>query len=67
MHDIGYQLSLFGFVHDNPHRPKKLAVTRTRFTITCLKTFYTRIAVGDCRDGILFYAYREVNISFGCT
>ncbi|XP_078180598.1 cleavage and polyadenylation specificity factor (CPSF) A subunit protein isoform X2 [Carex rostrata] len=55
----GSMLSMFGFVYDNPHRPKKLAVTRTRFTITCLKTFYTRIAVGDCRDGILFYAYRE--------
>ncbi|KAJ4801243.1 Cleavage and polyadenylation specificity factor (CPSF) A subunit protein [Rhynchospora pubera] len=55
----GNMLSVFGFLHDNPHRPRKLAVTRTRFTITCLKTFYTRIAVGDCRDGILFYAYRE--------
>jgi splicing factor 3B subunit 3 len=66
MHVACYQLSLFGFVHDNPHRPRKLASARTRFTITCLKTFYTRITVGDCRDGIHFFAYREVNISFSC-
>lgn len=36
-----------------------MSVGRTRFTITCLKTHFSRIAVGDCRDGILFYSYHE--------
>ncbi|RZS09485.1 hypothetical protein BHM03_00040566 [Ensete ventricosum] len=34
----------------NPQRLRKFAVGRTRFTITCLRTHLTRIAVGDCRD-----------------
>nr|CAD1818479.1 unnamed protein product [Ananas comosus var. bracteatus] len=54
----GNMLIIYGFSNEN-HRPKKLAFTRTRFTITCLKTHLTRIAVGDCRDGILFYSYYE--------
>lgn len=33
---------------------------RTRFMITSLTSHFTRIAVGDCRDGILFYSYHEV-------
>lgn len=44
---------------------KKCAFCRTRFTITCLKTFASRIAVGDCRDGVLFYSYNEVVLVFG--
>lgn len=28
--------------------------------ITSLTAYLTRIAVGDCRDGILFYSYNEV-------
>lgn len=28
--------------------------------ITSLTAHFTRIAVGDCRDGILFYTYNEV-------
>ncbi|KAJ3670186.1 hypothetical protein LUZ60_010510 [Juncus effusus] len=55
----GNVLSVFGFVGESPHRLRKLAITRTRFTITCLKSFLRRIAVGDCRDGILFYSYHE--------
>lgn len=33
---------------------------RTRFMITSLRTYFTRIVVGDCRDGVLFYSYHEV-------
>lgn len=55
---------MFGFAHENPQRMKKCAVGRTRFTITCLKTFASRIAVGDCRDGVLFYSYNEVILGF---
>ncbi|XP_072950937.1 uncharacterized protein [Typha angustifolia] len=55
----GNMLNVFGFVNENPHRLRKFAMTRTRFTITCLRTHFTRIAVGDCRDGILFYSYNE--------
>lgn len=55
----GNMIYVFGFTNENPHRIKKCAVGRTRFTITCLKTFASRIAVGDCRDGVLFYSYNE--------
>lgn len=55
----GNILFVFGFVNDNPQRLRRFASARTRFTITCLKTHFTRIAVGDCRDGILFYSYHE--------
>ncbi|XP_044456777.1 splicing factor 3B subunit 3 isoform X4 [Triticum aestivum] len=55
----GNTLSVFGFVNENPHRMKKYAVSRTRFTITCLKTYASQIAAGDCRDGVLFYSYHE--------
>ncbi|TVU41359.1 hypothetical protein EJB05_14867 [Eragrostis curvula] len=55
----GNSLYVFNFANENPHRMKKCAVGRTRFTITCLKTFASRIAVGDCRDGVLFYSYNE--------
>ncbi|KAK4762165.1 hypothetical protein SAY87_030049 [Trapa incisa] len=47
------------FVNDNPQKVKRLAVSRTWFMITSLRSFSSRIAVGDCRDGILFYSYRE--------
>ncbi|KAF8768534.1 hypothetical protein HU200_007544 [Digitaria exilis] len=55
----GNTIYVFGFAHENPQRMKKCAFCRTRFTITCLKTFASRIAVGDCRDGVLFYSYNE--------
>lgn len=29
--------------------------------IMSLTSYFTRIAVGDCRDGILFYSYHEVS------
>ncbi|XP_015898900.3 uncharacterized protein LOC107432303 isoform X1 [Ziziphus jujuba] len=48
-----------GFPSDNCQKFRKLAVGRTRFMITSLTAHYTRIAVGDCRDGILFYSYNE--------
>ncbi|URE40577.1 CPSF A subunit region [Musa troglodytarum] len=55
----GNTLNVFGFANENPQRLRKFAVGRTRFTITCLRTHLTRIAVGDCRDGVLFYSYHE--------
>ncbi|KAI3977642.1 hypothetical protein MKX01_004175 [Papaver californicum] len=50
---------LYGFVNENPQRVRRLAYARTRFTITCLASQSTRIVVGDCRDGVLFYSYDE--------
>ncbi|KAI7736980.1 hypothetical protein M8C21_005393 [Ambrosia artemisiifolia] len=47
------------FQNDNSLRVKRLAVSRTRFMIMTLTTHFTTIAVGDCRDGVLFYAYNE--------
>lgn len=34
---------------------------RTRHMITSLTAHFTRIAVGDCRDGIIFFSYHEVS------
>ncbi|KAF8022950.1 hypothetical protein BT93_F0461 [Corymbia citriodora subsp. variegata] len=48
-----------GFINDNPQKVKRYAMGRTRFMITSLTSHLTRIAVGDCRDGILFYTYHE--------
>ncbi|GAV86134.1 CPSF_A domain-containing protein/MMS1_N domain-containing protein, partial [Cephalotus follicularis] len=48
-----------GFPNDNSPRVRRLAVGRTRFMIISLTAHCTRIAVGDCRDGILFYSYQE--------
>ncbi|KAK4272631.1 hypothetical protein QN277_021156 [Acacia crassicarpa] len=48
-----------GFPNDNPQRVRKFAVGRTRFMITSLTARSARIAVGDCRDGILFYSFHE--------
>ncbi|PSS13770.1 DNA damage-binding protein [Actinidia chinensis var. chinensis] len=48
-----------GFPNDNPQRVRRFAVGRTRFMIMTLTAHFTRIAVGDCRDGILFYSYHE--------
>lgn len=48
-----------GFQNDNPKRIKRYAVERTRFMIFSLTAYFTRIAVGDCRDGVLFYSYHE--------
>ncbi|KAI4341297.1 hypothetical protein MLD38_026034 [Melastoma candidum] len=48
-----------GFLNENPHKVKRFALGRTRFMITSLTSYFTRIAVGDCRDGILFFTYHE--------
>ncbi|XP_010498325.1 PREDICTED: pre-mRNA-splicing factor prp12-like [Camelina sativa] len=48
-----------GFPNDSPERMKRFAVGRTRFMITSLRTYFTRIVVGDCRDGVLFFSYHE--------
>ncbi|PON82419.1 Cleavage/polyadenylation specificity factor, A subunit, C-terminal [Trema orientale] len=48
-----------GFANDNSQRVRKLAAGRTRFMITSLTAHFTRIAVGDCRDGVLFFLYHE--------
>ncbi|KAE8726484.1 Mediator of RNA polymerase II transcription subunit 7 isoform 1 [Hibiscus syriacus] len=55
----GNALHVFGFLGGNPQRVKIYATARTRFMITSLTAYRTRIAVGDCRDGILFYLYNE--------
>ncbi|KAJ7565692.1 hypothetical protein O6H91_02G071600 [Diphasiastrum complanatum] len=53
--------SLFclGFLSDAPKRLRKLSTIKTRFLITSIASHLTRIAVGDCRDGVLIYTYRE--------
>ncbi|XP_062166084.1 uncharacterized protein LOC133872546 [Alnus glutinosa] len=55
----GNSFFVCGFPSDNPQRMKRFAGGRTRFMITSLTSYFTRIAVGDCRDGILFYSYHE--------
>ncbi|KAL2225839.1 UNVERIFIED_CONTAM: Pre-mRNA-splicing factor RSE1 [Sesamum indicum] len=55
----GNSFYVCGFPNDNSQRVRRLAVGRTRFTIMTLTAHFTRIAVGDCRDGILFYSYHE--------
>lgn len=55
-----FQFYVCGFPNDDPQRVKRWAVGRTRFMIMTLTAHFTRIAVGDCRDGILFYSYHEV-------
>lgn len=55
------QFYVCGFPNDNAQRVRRLAVGRTRFMIMTLTAHFTRIAVGDCRDGILFYSYQEVS------
>ncbi|MED6208898.1 hypothetical protein PIB30_049406 [Stylosanthes scabra] len=53
-----------GFPNDNPQRVRKFAQGRTRFLVTSLTVHFTRIAVGDCRDGVLFYSYHEGSYSY---
>lgn len=48
-----------GFPNDNPQRVKRHAMARTHHMITSLTAHFTRIAVGDCRDGIILYSYHE--------
>ncbi|XP_039016046.1 splicing factor 3B subunit 3-like isoform X1 [Hibiscus syriacus] len=55
----GNALYVCGFPGDNPQRVRRFAIARTRFMITSLTAYRNRIAVGDCRDGILFYSYNE--------
>ncbi|GAB4851486.1 hypothetical protein Ancab_030888 [Ancistrocladus abbreviatus] len=55
----GNAFCVCSFQNDNPQRVRRLAVGRTRFMIVSLTAHFTRIAVGDCRDGILLYSYHE--------
>ncbi|KAL2345350.1 hypothetical protein Fmac_006635 [Flemingia macrophylla] len=48
-----------GFPNDNPQRVRRYAMGRTRHMITSLTAHFTRIAVGDCRDGIILFSYHE--------
>lgn len=51
------------FPNDNPQRLRRSAMGKTRFVIMTLTAHFTTIAVGDCRDGILFFTYHEVSAS----
>jgi splicing factor 3B subunit 3 len=53
------QLICLGFANDSHQRLRRFAVIKTRFVITSLTVHLNRIAVGDCRDGVLFYSYIE--------
>ncbi|OMO51866.1 hypothetical protein CCACVL1_29540 [Corchorus capsularis] len=55
----GNSFYVCAFPSDNPQRVRRYAIARTRFMITSLTANFTRIAVGDCRDGILFYSFHE--------
>ncbi|KAK1287156.1 hypothetical protein QJS10_CPB19g00834 [Acorus calamus] len=57
--ELAVSFHLYGFLNENPQRMRRFASARTRFTITALATCYTRIVVGDCRDGVLFFFYQE--------
>lgn len=57
----GNCLFCLGFRPDSPQRLRRMAMVKTRFMITSLSVHLSRIAVGDCRDGILFYTYQEVS------
>ena len=56
------QLSCLGFASDCQYRLKRYDSVRTRFVLMCIAVHLNRIAVGDCRDGILIYSYQEVKI-----
>lgn len=60
------QFYVCGFPNDNPQRVRRFAIGRTRFMIMSLTTHFTRIAVGDCRDGVVFYSYQEVTFAVFC-
>lgn len=55
----GNSLCILGFPSHSPHRLGRFDIVKTRFVITCIAVHLNRIAVGDCRDGILFYSYQE--------
>lgn len=55
------QFYVCGFPNDTPERVKRYAAGKTRFMIKSLTASFRRIAVGDSRDGILFYTYHEVS------
>uniref|UniRef100_A0A2P2LJR4 Pre-mRNA-splicing factor RSE1 n=1 Tax=Rhizophora mucronata TaxID=61149 RepID=A0A2P2LJR4_RHIMU len=55
----GNSFYVCGFPLDNLNKVRRLAQGRTRFMVTSLTAHSTRIAVGDCRDGVLFYSYHE--------
>ncbi|KAG2686848.1 hypothetical protein I3760_09G025800 [Carya illinoinensis] len=55
----GNSFYVCGFPSDNPQRMKRFTGGRTRFMITTLTSYFTRISVGDCRDGVLFFSYHE--------
>ncbi|CAM6115609.1 unnamed protein product [Calypogeia fissa] len=55
----GNNLLCLGFTHDSNQRLRRFASIKTRFVITSIAVHLGRIAVGDCRDGVLFYCYRE--------
>lgn len=55
----GSNFYVCSFQNENSLRVKRLAQGKTRFMIMTLTTHFTTIAVGDCRDGVLFYAYYE--------
>lgn len=55
----GNSFFVCSFPYDNPQRVRRSAMGKTRFMIMTLTAHFTTIAVGDCRDGILFYTYHE--------
>ncbi|CAM8965599.1 unnamed protein product [Rhodiola kirilowii] len=55
----GNSFYVCGFISENPQKMRRYAVGRTRFMITTLTAHADRIAVGDCRDGVLFFSYLE--------
>ncbi|KAH9329513.1 hypothetical protein KI387_001621, partial [Taxus chinensis] len=55
----GNNLFCLGFPQDSPQRLRRYSYSKTRFTITSIAVHLNRIAVGDCRDGVLFYSYQE--------
>eukprot|EP00252_Welwitschia_mirabilis_P013831 TRINITY_DN3051_c0_g1_i1.p1 TRINITY_DN3051_c0_g1~~TRINITY_DN3051_c0_g1_i1.p1 ORF type:complete len:736 (-),score=114.68 TRINITY_DN3051_c0_g1_i1:815-2743(-) len=55
----GNNLFCLGASPEGPLRLRRCSHIKTRFAITCIAVHLNRIAVSDCRDGILFYSYQE--------
>ncbi|KAL8142871.1 hypothetical protein V2J09_015903 [Rumex salicifolius] len=47
------------FFPPDTHKVRRLAAGRTRYLVVSLTSYFTRIAVGDCRDGILLFSFHE--------
>ncbi|XP_073525723.1 uncharacterized protein [Phyllobates terribilis] len=55
----GNTVVLCMFFAADTHKVRRLAIAKTRYMVVSLTSYFTRIAVGDSRDGVLFYSFHE--------